>query len=160
MMATTFTSPEMIPSPKKTMTDATMKTMSNSIFYAATDTDSQLNTDCDHPQPADQWPFAEALHARHPIIVRDCSKLISGYPTRVWDELPTSAIVIPVMPNAEGSSPCAVLVLGLSCRLTYDAEYQAFHVSCSRLQLLTMQRVYVRMVKESTLLTMPGCVCK
>lgn len=128
MIATAFTSPDMVPSPKKTRNN----TMTNSIFYAATDGETSSNANCADPQPAEQWPLAEALQAREPLIVRDCSKLIRGYPTRVWDELPTSAIVMPIMPNAEGISPCAVLVLGLSCRLDYDSDYQAFHVSLTR----------------------------
>lgn len=74
------------------------------------------------------WPFAEAMRTRRPVVVEDISELIQGYPVRVWDELPTSAIVIPLALNSEQGSPGAVLVLGLSCRLKYDAAYAAFIV--------------------------------
>jgi hypothetical protein len=76
-----------------------------------------------------QWPFVFDLHSGRPVLVKDCSLLIKGYPIRVWDEAPTSAIVIPILRNTHKDVPVAVLVLGLSCRLPFDDSYEEFIVS-------------------------------
>lgn len=75
------------------------------------------------------WPLAEALSTHRTVVVEDIGELIRGYTARVWDELPSSAVVIPLVLNSEQGLPGAVLVLGLSCRLKYDASYAAFIVS-------------------------------
>ncbi|BEI98772.1 hypothetical protein CcaverHIS631_0310710 [Cutaneotrichosporon cavernicola] len=121
MMASAFTALEVTPGQPGCRSN--LSTMRRVIFN--TDAEGLLASDEDQPAPAEQWPLAEALRARQPIIVRDCSKLIEGYPVRIWDELPTSAIVIPIS-YSDGDLPGALLVLGLSCRLPFDAEYQAF----------------------------------
>ncbi|BEJ14043.1 hypothetical protein CspHIS471_0312170 [Cutaneotrichosporon sp. HIS471] len=124
MMASAFTALEVTPGQPACRPN--LSSMRRVIFN--TDAEGQSASDEDQPAPAEQWPLAEALRARQPIIVRDCSKLIEGYPVRVWDELPTSAIVIPIS-YCDGDLPGALLVLGLSCRLPFDAEYQAFLLS-------------------------------
>ncbi|GMK53719.1 hypothetical protein CspeluHIS016_0103050 [Cutaneotrichosporon spelunceum] len=121
MMASAFTALE-------TQTGARPNFSSLRRVIFNTDDIDHSTPDEHQPAPARQWPLAEVLQARRPIVVRDCSRLIEGYPLRVWDELPTSAIVIPIS-DCDTDFPGAVLVLGLSCRLPFDTEYQAFLVS-------------------------------
>jgi len=95
--------------------------------------DSKLET----TQPADnQWPFVLALHTGNPVYVEDCTALIEGYPIRVWDDSPTSAIVIPIARNTDTGVASAVLVLGLSCRLRFDESYESF-INLLRSQMAT-----------------------
>lgn len=63
------------------------------------------------------------------MLVEDCRSIIEGYPIRVWDELPTKALVIPIAHDSEGGLPNAILVLGLNVRRPYEADYKAFIVS-------------------------------
>jgi hypothetical protein len=77
----------------------------------------------------ESWPFAEALQTRRIVLVEDCSSLIAGYPIRVWDELPTAAVVIPVASDSDEGVPSAVIVIGLSIRRPFDEDYESFLVS-------------------------------
>ncbi|TXT14114.1 uncharacterized protein COLE_00307 [Cutaneotrichosporon oleaginosum] len=124
MMASAFTTLEISPSEAgQPASKPNYTPMRRGIFRSdATHESSSVKIE---PAPADEWPLAEALRARRPIIVRDCSRIIKGYSVRVWEELPTSAIVIPIT-SADGGLPRAVLVLGLSSCLSFDIEYQAF----------------------------------
>ena len=74
----------------------------------------------------DHWPFREALQSRRLVLVEDCESLIEGYPIRVWDELPHSAIVVPVANDSDEGTPSAVLVIGLSVRRPFDEDYESF----------------------------------
>lgn len=76
----------------------------------------------------DYWPFKEALQTRRIVLVEDCSALIAGYPIRIWDELPTSAVVIPIANDSDEGVPSAVIVIGLSIRRPFDEEYESFLV--------------------------------
>jgi len=79
-----------------------------------------------------QWPFMDVLATRQPVLVEDIGSLISGYPVRIWDALPDRAVLLPITRNSE-DMPTAVLVLGLSCRIDFDEDYEAFLVSlCSQ----------------------------
>lgn len=73
------------------------------------------------------WDFVEVLTKRESRIV-ECSALVSDYPIRVWDELPTHAIVMPIQLASEDRLPSAVLILGLSSRLKFDQQYKVFTV--------------------------------
>lgn len=75
---------------------------------------------------AEFWPLREALVTRRPVFVSDCSTLIAGYPLRHWDELPESAIVIPIMNDSGGDVPPVLLVLGLNLRRPFDEDYEGF----------------------------------
>lgn len=123
MLACAFTALEMTPGKASRPNYTSMR---RNIFN--TDAVAETTLHASEPEAAEQWPLAEALRSRRPIVVRDCSRLIKGYPVRVWDELPTSAIVIPITGD-DGELPGAVLVMGLSCRLPFDVEYQSFLVS-------------------------------
>ena len=72
------------------------------------------------------WPIAEALSTRRMVMVEDCRELIEGYTVRVWDELPTSAIVVPITNDMDEGVPSAVFVIGLNVRRPFDEEYQSF----------------------------------
>lgn len=78
-----------------------------------------------HDGPPQMWPFLEALQTRRPLLVPDCSGLTDGYPKRVWNLIPKSAVIIPAFIDSS-STPGAVLVLGL--HLPYDTEYKNFIV--------------------------------
>lgn len=73
-----------------------------------------------------RWPFREALQSRRLVLVEDCDSLIEGYPIRVWDELPHSAIVVPIANDSDEGVPSAVLVIGLSVRRPFDEDYESF----------------------------------
>jgi len=75
---------------------------------------------------ADHWPFREALQSKRLVLVEDCASLIEGYPIRVWDELPNSAIVMPIANDSDEGTPPAVLVIGLSIRRPFDEDYESF----------------------------------
>lgn len=155
MMASTFTAPEMAPSKSKR---TLLTPLRSSIFSTAAADEPVFDFDRDEPEPAAHWPLLEVLRTRRPVVVRDCSKLIEGYPIRVWDELPTAAFVMPVVSNAEGGLPDAIIVLGLSCRLAFDAEYQAFLVSyLSVLSLTFAERVRRGLWKVQVPANPPEC---
>lgn len=65
------------------------------------------------------------------MFVPDCSGTIEGFPVRVWNELPTSALVIPVVRFTDAGLPRTVLVVGLSDRLPWNGVYQAFLRECA-----------------------------
>lgn len=77
----------------------------------------------------EMWPFKEALQSKRIVLVEDCSALIEGYPIQVWDELPTSAVVVPIASDSDDGAPSAVIVIGLSIRRPFDEEYESFLVS-------------------------------
>lgn len=78
------------------------------------------------PSISDQWPIREALQSRRLVLVEDCSSLIEGYPIRVWDELPNAAIVVPIANDSDEGVPPAVMIIGLSIRRPFDADYESF----------------------------------
>jgi hypothetical protein len=81
----------------------------------------------------DMWPFKEALQTRRIVLVEDCSALIAGYPTMVWDELPNAAVVVPIANDSDEGIPSAVIVIGLSIRRPFDEDYESFLVCLSGL---------------------------
>lgn len=82
----------------------------------------------------DQWPFRDALTSKRLVLVEDCLQLIEGLPIRVWDDLPTSAVVVPIANDSDEGTPTAVLVIGLSIRRPFDEDYESF-IHVLRLQL-------------------------
>ncbi|WVR09485.1 hypothetical protein IAU60_006553 [Kwoniella sp. DSM 27419] len=96
---------------------------------------SPLPMDDDGPQlKMDCWPIKEALRSNRLVLVEDCSTLIEGFSIRVWDELPTAAVVVPITNESEDGLPSAVLVLGLNIRRPFDDDYESF-IHVLRLQL-------------------------
>lgn len=77
-------------------------------------------------QVQEPWPFVQAIESGKPVFVQDCSGIVEGFPVRVWDELPSSALVIPIVRFSDAGLPTTLLVVGLSHRLPYDNVYQAF----------------------------------
>lgn len=82
----------------------------------------------------DSWPIKEALQSRRLVLVEDCSSLIRDYPVRVWDELPTAAVVVPIANDSDDGIPNAVIVMGLSIRRPFDDDYESF-IHVVRLQI-------------------------
>ncbi|WOO85364.1 Sensor histidine kinase TmoS [Vanrija pseudolonga] len=72
------------------------------------------------------WPFAEALQTHRPVVVQDCFSRVEGYAVRVWDELPSSAVVIPICRRMDRDVPRGVVVLGISSANAYDEDYAIF----------------------------------
>jgi hypothetical protein len=73
------------------------------------------------------WPFAETFAARGAAVhVPDLPGYVrEGLEPRCWRELPREAVLLPL--TSDGSAlPACLLVLGLSSRRPYDAEYRAF----------------------------------
>lgn len=70
------------------------------------------------------WPIRKALITRQCVIVEDCSKLVQGFPLRQWDELPESAIIVPICAESTTETPGAVLILGLNLLCPLDAQYE------------------------------------
>ena len=69
------------------------------------------------------WPIAKALRTRQCVVVDDCSKLVRGFPLRQWDQLPDSAIVIPICSEMSTETPRGVLIMGLNLLCPLDDEY-------------------------------------
>ncbi|KAL1409183.1 hypothetical protein Q8F55_006013 [Vanrija albida] len=83
----------------------------------------------DDGEAVNAWPFEEALRTQKPILVPNCRNLTEGFPIRVWDEVPRSAVLLPLGRGSEDSTPASILVIGLSSRLTYDQAYEEFFQS-------------------------------
>lgn len=82
----------------------------------------------------DSWPIRDALINKRLVLVEDCMQLIQGFPIRVWDDLPTSAVVMPISNDTDDGALGAVLVIGLSIRRPFDDDYESFIVSPSQLK--------------------------
>ena len=61
--------------------------------------------------------------------MEDCTALIQHFPVRVWDELPSAAVVVPIASDSDEGIPGALMVIGLSVRRPFDDDYQSFIVS-------------------------------
>ncbi|WWC90485.1 uncharacterized protein L201_005421 [Kwoniella dendrophila CBS 6074] len=83
----------------------------------------------DDSKSLQQWPIREALSSNRLVMVEDCQSLINDFPIRVWDELPTAAVVIPIANESDDNVPSAVLILGLNLRRPFDEDYEAFILS-------------------------------
>jgi hypothetical protein len=75
------------------------------------------------------WPIRDALISKRLVLVEDCMQLIEGFPIRVWDDLPTSAVIMPISNDSDDGALGAVLVIGLSIRRPFDDDYESFIVS-------------------------------
>ncbi|WVQ79030.1 hypothetical protein IAT38_001122 [Cryptococcus sp. DSM 104549] len=87
------------------------------------------------------WPIAKALNTRQCVIVEDCTALIDGYTVRQWDELPFSAIVVPICGDGALELPEAVLILGLNVRRPFDTEYDNWIYGIRSLLVSTLASV-------------------
>nr|XP_019011586.1 uncharacterized protein I206_03688 [Kwoniella pini CBS 10737]OCF50367.1 hypothetical protein I206_03688 [Kwoniella pini CBS 10737] len=94
--------------------------MSNALLAS-----SSAHSDIEEEDPK-TWPIKEALLTNRLVMVENCESLISGYPIRVWDELPTAAVVIPISNESNDGVPSAVLILGLNIRRPFDEDYESF----------------------------------
>ena len=107
-----------------------VSTMSNTLSARSDPLFARSSTPEQHSEGdvigADHWPIREALQSKRLVLVEDCASLIEGYPIRVWDELPNSAIVMPIANDSDEGIPPAVLVIGLSIRRPFDEDYESF----------------------------------
>jgi signal transduction histidine kinase/DNA-binding NarL/FixJ family response regulator len=85
-------------------------------------------------EDGNSWPIQRAIASRQCVIVQDCREIIKDYPLREWDELPISAIVIPICSDLSHEIPESVLILGLNVRRPFDEDYDSWvHVIRSHL---------------------------
>lgn len=73
-----------------------------------------------------QWPILKALSTRQCVVLEDCSDLISGFPVRIWEELPISAVVVPICSEQSSDVPDAVMIVGLNIKRPFDQEYDSW----------------------------------
>ncbi len=71
------------------------------------------------------WPLAQVLRGREPVLVRDLSSKLDLGPRVGRVTPPNDALVLPLVPAAEGA-PAGILVVGLSPRLPLDDTYRDF----------------------------------
>jgi len=79
-----------------------------------------------HPSDGKTWPILKALSTRQCVIVDDCRHLIQDYPLRAWDQLPISAVVIPICSDSSTEVPESILIIGLNFRRPLDADYDGW----------------------------------
>lgn len=73
--------------------------------------------------PATEWPLMQAMISGQIVYVDDARELVADYELRCWDELPQSAVVIPIL--EKGSRvPTSVVIVGINLRRPYDTEYE------------------------------------
>lgn len=109
-------------------------TMSAHSSASGTNGQSQSATGAQSPDDdmrgaVESWPIRDALISKRLVLVEDCMQLIQGFPIRVWDDLPTSAVIMPISNDSEDGALGAVLVIGLSIRRPFDDDYESFIVS-------------------------------
>jgi signal transduction histidine kinase/DNA-binding NarL/FixJ family response regulator len=80
------------------------------------------------------WPITEALLTRRSVYVEDCSTLIAKLPLRRWEQLPESAIVVPICNEMSNDSPRGLFIMGLNLLRPLDDEYRAW-IEVTRSQL-------------------------
>lgn len=114
---------------------------------------ASLTMNSETAQPL-SWPLQEVLRTQRPLLLEDCSQYIKGYSIRVWNELPQSAILIPLSRNSARLPP-SILVLGISSRLSWDKDYEAFIVSHMRKLMI----IAVKLTLQSSLRLQLALAC-
>ena len=79
-----------------------------------------------HSSDSRSWPIRKALTTRQCVLVNDCRPLIEGYQLRVWDQLPVSAVVVPLCSESSMEIPESVLILGLNVQRPLDVDYDGW----------------------------------
>ncbi|CED83965.1 response regulator receiver sensor signal transduction histidine kinase [Phaffia rhodozyma] len=83
------------------------------------------------------WPIDIALLSKEKVIVDDCSKLVEGFESRSWGELPKKAVVIAVADSEDPKTARhVVLIIGLNSRRPFEDDYRSW-IQLLRLQLST-----------------------
>lgn len=73
--------------------------------------------------PATEWPLMQALVSGQVTYVEDARQLVADFELRCWDELPQSAVIVPI--SGKGSRiPSSVMIVGINLRRPYDTEYE------------------------------------
>ncbi|WVQ73808.1 hypothetical protein IAR50_003389 [Cryptococcus sp. DSM 104548] len=92
------------------------------------------NRVCHITAQSQSWPLEKAISTRQCVFVEDCSEIISGYSIRQWDQLPISAIVVPICTEGSQDVPGSVMVFGINVRRPFDQEYEVW-MNALRVQL-------------------------
>ncbi len=72
------------------------------------------------------WPVGEVLRTRKPLLVPELRERIGApFPSGPWDEPPTQAALLPIVPGAD-TGRAGVLVVGLNPYRLYDGNYRSF----------------------------------
>ncbi|MDX6750666.1 PAS domain S-box protein [Geminicoccaceae bacterium 1502E] len=71
------------------------------------------------------WPLLEAAEGGRGLPVGDLASRFEKLSAGPWPEPPPSAMVLPLTDPAQGRA-CGLLVLGVSARRAFDADYEGF----------------------------------
>lgn len=71
-----------------------------------------------------EWPIARALATRQCVVVHNIGSLIEGLPVRQWNDLPDTAMIVPMSSESSETTPPAVMILGLNLYRPLDGEYE------------------------------------
>ncbi|EJT46944.1 hypothetical protein A1Q1_04314 [Trichosporon asahii var. asahii CBS 2479] len=71
-----------------------------------------------------EWPIARALASRQCVVVHNIGSLIEGLPVRQWNDLPDTAIIVPMSSESSDHIPPGVMILGLNLYRPLDGEYE------------------------------------
>ncbi|ODO09252.1 hypothetical protein I350_02852 [Cryptococcus amylolentus CBS 6273] len=82
------------------------------------------NRVCHIADQSQSWPLEKAISTRQCVFVEDCSRMITGFPIRQWNEPPTSAIVVPICSEGSHDVPGSVMIFGINIRRPFDPEYE------------------------------------
>lgn len=71
------------------------------------------------------WRLAEVLQSREPLLMTDVIDRFGALPVEPWNESPHSAFILPILSGNKEQVEC-LLVVGISPRLPFNAEYRSF----------------------------------
>ena len=72
------------------------------------------------------WPVAQVLHTRQPLLVENLAERFSQWPPEDHPSPPTRALLLPLPVSGVGRDTQHVLIMGLSARRPLDEAYLAF----------------------------------
>lgn len=78
------------------------------------------------PDQGSIWPLHEALQTQRPMLIHDLAgRFALGLPNGAWNQAPSKAVLLPILPSGE-TSRAAVLVVGLNPFRLFDEGYRGF----------------------------------
>jgi signal transduction histidine kinase/DNA-binding response OmpR family regulator len=76
--------------------------------------------------PAVPWPLADAMASASAVLVDAPGPRPAGWPPSPWNEPIERAMVLPLAPPGRSKQVFGFLVVGISPRLPFDAEYRRY----------------------------------
>jgi signal transduction histidine kinase len=71
------------------------------------------------------WSLVDVLQSRKPLLITDVVDRFGSLPVEPWGESPQSAFILPILSGNKEQVEC-LLVVGISARLQFSAEYRSF----------------------------------